>query len=151
MPFYPTEAQYAWRALATHDTLVTHCAEAINMGYNRDVLCNSHSFDILHFGGVTLPTWTWIPKCLSSVITLPHILERTMSCHASLTTLSSNCCLHCEALGRQLRLGIGSQDLADMVVRLHEEGKLAVVTETVERPEPQIVCSLGLVSTNAHE
>lgn len=48
-------------------------------------------------------------------------------------------------------MGIGSQDLADMVVRLHEEGKLAVVTETVERPEPQIVCSLGLVSTNAHE
>jgi hypothetical protein len=52
-----------------------------------------------------------------------------------------------EALGRQLRLGIGLADLADMVIRLHEEGKLSVVTETAEHPEPQIVCSLGLVKT----
>ena len=32
-----------------------------------------------------------------------------------------------------------------MVIRLHEEEHLSVITEEVDQPEPQVVCSLGLV------
>jgi superfamily II DNA or RNA helicase len=49
-----------------------------------------------------------------------------------------------ESLGRQMRLGITDEGLADLVIRLHEESRLSVITETTEEPEPQIVCSLGL-------
>jgi hypothetical protein len=56
-----------------------------------------------------------------------------------------------ESLGRQMRLGITDEGLADLVIRLHEESRLSVITEITEEPEPQIVCSLGLASTNAHE
>ena len=50
------------------------------------------------------------------------------------------------SLRRQIQLGISDQDLARMVTRLHEEDRLCNVTEEVQRAEPQIVCSLGLVT-----
>lgn len=49
-----------------------------------------------------------------------------------------------DSLGRQMRLGITDEGLAEMVIRLHEEERLCNMTEEVEQPEPQIVCSLGL-------
>lgn len=51
-----------------------------------------------------------------------------------------------DALGRQIRLGITDENLADMVIRMAEEDRLCQVTdeEPRERQEPQIICSLGL-------
>ena len=48
------------------------------------------------------------------------------------------------SLRRQMRLGISDQDLAQMVIRLHEEDRLCNVTEEVQQAEPEIVCSMGL-------
>ena len=50
-----------------------------------------------------------------------------------------------ETLNRQLKAGIGDDQLASLVVSLREEDKLAIVNEN-EQPnkEPQIICSLGL-------
>jgi superfamily II DNA/RNA helicase len=52
-----------------------------------------------------------------------------------------------EAISRQMRLGISDSDLLNLVARRAEEGSLCEVTqeETSEPPEPQIICSLGLV------
>jgi hypothetical protein len=52
-----------------------------------------------------------------------------------------------EAISRQMRLGISDNDLLDLVARRAEEGTLCEVTqeEPSEPPEPQIICSLGLV------
>ena len=49
-----------------------------------------------------------------------------------------------DALGRQIRLRITDEELAEMVVRLYEDERLCNVTEEIEQPEPQILCSLGL-------
>lgn len=49
-----------------------------------------------------------------------------------------------ESLGRQLRLGISDEGLAEMVIGLLNEDRLYVPTEQPEQPEPQILCSLGL-------
>lgn len=49
-----------------------------------------------------------------------------------------------DTLARQIRLGVTADGLVDMVIRLHGEDSLCNVTEEVEQPEPQIVCSLGL-------
>jgi superfamily II DNA or RNA helicase len=49
-----------------------------------------------------------------------------------------------ETLGRQLRLGITDENLADLVIRLHQEDRLCQPTEETEPSEPQIICSLGL-------
>jgi hypothetical protein len=51
-----------------------------------------------------------------------------------------------ESLGRQLRMGVTDEALADMVIRLYEEDALHAPVEDAggDRPEPQIVCSLGL-------
>ena len=51
-----------------------------------------------------------------------------------------------DALNRQLRLGIGDQQLADFVVSLWQQDRLCRVEEEVETQEPQIICSLGLSS-----
>jgi superfamily II DNA or RNA helicase len=52
-----------------------------------------------------------------------------------------------EAISRQMRLGISDSDLLNLVARRAEEGSLCEVPkeETSEPPEPQIICSLGLV------
>jgi len=52
-----------------------------------------------------------------------------------------------EAISRQMRLGISDSDLLDLVARRAEEGTLCEVTheEPSGPPEPQIICSLGLV------
>jgi hypothetical protein len=49
-----------------------------------------------------------------------------------------------ETLGRQLRLGITDENLAELVIRLHQEDRLCQPTEETEPSEPQIICSLGL-------
>jgi superfamily II DNA or RNA helicase len=54
-----------------------------------------------------------------------------------------------EALGRQLKFGIEDDDLASLVVSLHEEGKLCIINEEkFEYNEPQVICSLGLSNQN---
>jgi hypothetical protein len=49
-----------------------------------------------------------------------------------------------DILNRQLRSGIGDQQLADLVVSLRAEDRLCIVEEEVEQRDPQIICSLGL-------
>ena len=53
-----------------------------------------------------------------------------------------------DILNRQLRAGIGDEDLARLVVDLREEGKLSAVRGDggVEDRQPHIICSLGLSS-----
>lgn len=50
-----------------------------------------------------------------------------------------------ETLNRQMKAGISDEQLANLVISLREEDKLAIVNED-EQPnkEPQIICSLGL-------
>ena len=52
-----------------------------------------------------------------------------------------------DTLNRQLRIGISDEDLADLVVSLHQEDRLCIIHDQDEekRREPQIICSLGLV------
>jgi len=51
-----------------------------------------------------------------------------------------------DTLGRQLRLGITDEGLAELVIRLYEADRLCVpIDQPSEPPEPQILCSLGLV------
>jgi len=50
------------------------------------------------------------------------------------------------SLRRQMRLGMPDEQLIEMVMTMHAEERLCTITEeTTEAPEPQIVCSLGLV------
>ncbi len=51
-----------------------------------------------------------------------------------------------EALGRQMRLGITDENLAEMVIRMAEENRLCHISESelAEPQEPQVICSLGL-------
>jgi len=51
-----------------------------------------------------------------------------------------------DTLNRQLRSGISDQTLAELVIALRDEGRLCVVSEEEQVREPQIICSLGLVS-----
>jgi len=51
-----------------------------------------------------------------------------------------------DTLNRQLRAGASDMDLAQLVVALHEEGRLCTVIEEDRKEEPRIVCSLGLTS-----
>lgn len=51
-----------------------------------------------------------------------------------------------DTLNRQLKSGINDQTLADLVCGLWEQGRLCLVHEEAQRQEPQIVCSLGLMS-----
>ena len=49
-----------------------------------------------------------------------------------------------DTLNRQLRSGISNQQLAELVVALRTDDRLCIVSEEVEKREPQIICSLGL-------
>ncbi len=49
-----------------------------------------------------------------------------------------------DTLNRQLRSGISNQQLAELVVALRMDERLCIVSEEVEKREPQIICSLGL-------
>lgn len=49
-----------------------------------------------------------------------------------------------DTLNRQLRSGISNQQLAELVVSLRTDDRLCIVSEEVEKREPQIICSLGL-------
>jgi len=52
-----------------------------------------------------------------------------------------------DILNRQLRSGIQDQQLVELVVGLRAEGRLSLVTDQgTEVPEPEIVCSLGLIT-----
>jgi len=51
-----------------------------------------------------------------------------------------------DTLNRQLRAGITDEVLADLVVRLRDDGRLCNVQEDGQRQEAQIICSMGLVS-----
>lgn len=50
-----------------------------------------------------------------------------------------------DALNRQLRAQIEDHALADLVIRLRDEGALCKVSEEGEYREPRIICSMGLV------
>jgi hypothetical protein len=53
-----------------------------------------------------------------------------------------------DTLNRQLRSGISDGVLAELVIALHEEGRLCQVHEEEERiQEPRIICSLGLAAS----
>lgn len=49
-----------------------------------------------------------------------------------------------DTLNRQLRSGISNQQLAELVVALRTDDRFCIVSEEVEKREPQIICSLGL-------
>ena len=51
-----------------------------------------------------------------------------------------------DTLNRQLRSGIGDDDLAQCVIELRDEGRLCVIHEEQESQEPHIICSLGLAN-----
>lgn len=51
-----------------------------------------------------------------------------------------------ERLNRQLRTAASDQELAELAMRLREEGRLSRIEQSGERREPQIICSLGLIS-----
>ncbi|MEH1949038.1 MAG: helicase-related protein [Nostoc sp.] len=53
-----------------------------------------------------------------------------------------------DTLNRQLRSGINSHQLAELVVALRMDDRLCIVTEELEKREPQIICSLGLFSNS---
>ncbi len=53
-----------------------------------------------------------------------------------------------DTLNRQLRSGINSHVLAELVVALRMDDRLCIVTEELEKREPQIICSLGLFSNS---
>ena len=49
-----------------------------------------------------------------------------------------------DTLNRQLRSGINNQQLAELVVALRMGDCLCIVSEEIEKREPQIICLLGL-------
>lgn len=51
-----------------------------------------------------------------------------------------------DTLNRQLRVGIDDEKLAELVIALREEDRLCIIHEEEQSHEPQIICSLGLVS-----
>ena len=51
-----------------------------------------------------------------------------------------------DTLNRQLRSGISDQGLAELVIALRDEDRLCIVQAESQTPEPQIICSLGLVA-----
>ncbi|WP_311774251.1 MULTISPECIES: DEAD/DEAH box helicase [unclassified Nostoc] len=53
-----------------------------------------------------------------------------------------------DTLNRQLKSGINNQVLANLVVSLRMDDRLCIVTEELEKREPQIICSLGLFSNS---
>jgi hypothetical protein len=51
-----------------------------------------------------------------------------------------------DSLNRQLRIGVSDEQLAQLVIALREEDKLCNIHEQEQNGEPQIICSMGLVS-----
>jgi superfamily II DNA or RNA helicase len=51
-----------------------------------------------------------------------------------------------DTLNRQLRSGISDEALAELVIALRDEDRLSLIHEKDEGQEPQIICSLGLIS-----
>ena len=51
-----------------------------------------------------------------------------------------------DTLNRQLRAGVSDEALAELVVALREEDRLCLVEDERQAQEPQIICSLGLVT-----
>ncbi|MCC6444119.1 MAG: NgoFVII family restriction endonuclease [Armatimonadetes bacterium] len=49
-----------------------------------------------------------------------------------------------DQINRQLRLGINDADLAQVVMTLHEAGKLSIFEEEPAMQEPTVLCSLGM-------
>ncbi|MCT7974531.1 helicase-related protein [Laspinema olomoucense] len=49
-----------------------------------------------------------------------------------------------DTLNRQLKSGISDRHLAELVVALRMDGRLCIVSDEIEKREPQIICSLGL-------
>lgn len=49
-----------------------------------------------------------------------------------------------DSIGRQIRLGAQDDALLETAFTLYEEGRLCVVGEETEQPEPKVICSLGL-------
>jgi superfamily II DNA or RNA helicase len=49
-----------------------------------------------------------------------------------------------DALNAQLRLGINTHSLADLVITLRGQDRLSLIQEETETQEPQIICSLAL-------
>jgi hypothetical protein len=47
-------------------------------------------------------------------------------------------------LNRQIKAGIGDQDLIELVFSLREDGRLCLVDEQEQQREPRLICSLGL-------
>jgi hypothetical protein len=54
-----------------------------------------------------------------------------------------------DTLNRQLKAGIDDDKLAELVMALREENRLCLVQDEAHDGEPQIICSLGLVSPGA--
>ncbi|MFZ4778372.1 MAG: C-terminal helicase domain-containing protein, partial [Terrimicrobiaceae bacterium] len=52
-----------------------------------------------------------------------------------------------DLLNRELRSGIDSEKLVELVLSLHEEDRLCVPQDDVEAREPKIICSLGIRKT----
>jgi hypothetical protein len=49
-----------------------------------------------------------------------------------------------DTLNRQLKAGIDDHSLADLVLRLREDGRLCVIADEEEVREPRLICSMGL-------
>jgi SNF2 family DNA or RNA helicase len=54
-----------------------------------------------------------------------------------------------DTLNRQLRSGISDEKLAEVVLSLHEDDRLCIVSEEGEHRDPQLICSLGLSEASA--
>lgn len=52
-----------------------------------------------------------------------------------------------DTLNRQLRAGISDEKLAELVLALRDDGRLCIIHEEEQTHEPQIICSLGLSSS----
>ena len=51
-----------------------------------------------------------------------------------------------DLLNRELRAGVTSEKLVELVLSLHEEDRLCIPKDDVEAREPKIICSLGIRS-----
>ncbi|MHB0984608.1 MAG: helicase-related protein [Sulfuricella sp.] len=54
-----------------------------------------------------------------------------------------------DTLNRQLKSGIGDHQLADLILSLREDGRLCVIDEQENQPDPKLICSMGLAQSIA--
>lgn len=52
-------------------------------------------------------------------------------------------------LNRQIKSGIDDHQVADLVLRLREDGRLYVFSDEDQAREPRLICSMGLAGTAA--